>query len=162
MESRTASHRRKRPQPSSRPRNSKFRGLLNVCTYDIRVPKSATAMGIFVRGVKSGAAPKGYEVQVDHYDVKIPPAASTAWPPATCLSMKAAVETEASSYHDGKWMSQRVKIGQPHHGGSMEASLDWKDEKETPASYRPCHHATIGAVHQHQDQGVGLTGGIQS
>lgn len=129
-----------------------FEASWNVCTYDIRVPKFRYGnSGIFVRGVKSGAAfPKGYEVQVDPYDVKNPTGGIYGMATGNLLvDENGNWKPEAFfDIHDGKWMSQRVKIVDNHImvwiNGKL--TLDWKDEKNSfpEAGYiaLQCHHAT--------------------
>jgi len=107
----------------------------DVCAYDAGFPKPRMGnSGVFVRCVKSGGSfPKGYEIQVDPYDVKNPTGGVYGCAPGTLLVDENGNWKKDAFFevHEGKWISQRVRI----EGNRIQIwvngvqTLDWVDEK---------------------------------
>lgn len=107
----------------------------DVCAYDVAVPKQRFGnSGVFLRGIKEarpGAFPKGYEVQVDPYDVKNPTGGVYGKAPGNLLvDENGKWKPEAFfAVHEGKWMHQRARI----EGNRIqvwingEQTMDWTD-----------------------------------
>lgn len=134
-----------------------FEASWDVCVYDVRVPKVRFGnSGVFVRTVKSGGSfPKGYEIQVDHYDPNNPTGGiynagfngdvrgtllvdkDGKWIPEAFLEM-----------HEGKWFHHKVIV----KGDNIkifvngEKTLDWTDPESKFPDAGPLalqnHHAT--------------------
>lgn len=129
-----------------------FEACWDVCTYDVRVPKFRYGnSGIFVRCVKTGSSfPKGYEVQVDPYDVKNPTGGIYGMAPGNLLvDENGHWKPEAfMEVHEGKWINQRVRIVGNHImlWVNGQLTLDWTDEKnsfpEAGFIALQCHHST--------------------
>ena len=109
----------------------------DVCAYDVATPKIRYGnSGVFVRGIKSGQAfPRGYEVQVDPYDVKNPTGGVYGHNPGTLLvdengNWKPAAFKEV---HEGKWIHQRVRVENDHIEVWVngEKTMDWVDPQKS-------------------------------
>ncbi len=109
----------------------------DVCAYDVNPLKQRFGnSGVFVRGVKSGGAfPKGYEVQVDPYDINNPTGGIYGKAPGNLLvdedgnwKKKAFFEV-----HEGKWIHQKVMIIDNHVivWVNGEITLDWIDPENS-------------------------------
>jgi hypothetical protein len=104
-----------------------------VCAYDIAVPKQRFGnSGVFLRTVKTdGNYPRGYEVQVDPYDIKNPTGGIYGMAPGSLLvDGSGSWKPEAFlQVHEGKWIHQRARI----KGNRIEIwingekTLDWTD-----------------------------------
>ena len=118
--------------------NEKYTDLIAswwVCAYDVAVPKKRYGnSGVFVRGIKGkdGSFPKGFEVQVDPYDINNPTGGIYGQNPGTLLVKDGEWVPEAFwAVHEGKWIHQKVEIKGAHvkiwiNG---ELTMDWVDEK---------------------------------
>lgn len=104
-----------------------------LCTYDIAVPKQRLGnSGVFLRTVKTEEAyPKGYEIQVDPYDIKNPTGGVYGMAPGTLL-VDGFGRWKPDAFlqvHEGKWIHQRARI----RGSRIEIwvngeqTLDWTD-----------------------------------
>jgi len=107
----------------------------DVCAYDVAVPKKRFGnSGVFVRGVKTDSAfPKGYEVQVDPYDIDNPTGGIYGRAPGNLLVENGQWKPEAFfEVHEGKWINQKVSCEDNHFkvwiNGKL--SLDWEDEQK--------------------------------
>lgn len=123
----------------------------DVCAYDVAIPKKRYGnSGVFVRTVKSGGSfPKGYEVQVDPYDVNNPTGGIYGRSPGTLLVEDGKWKPEAFfEVHEGKWIHQQVMCIDNHFivwiNGKI--SLDWIDEENSFPDAGPLalqnHHPT--------------------
>lgn len=114
----------------------------DVCAYDVGVPSEGLARprmgnsGVFVRGVKTGGGfPKGYEIQVDPYDVKNPTGGIYGLAPGNLLVDENGNWKKEAFFdvHEGKWIHQRVRI----EGNRIQIwvngqqTLDWTDENNS-------------------------------
>lgn len=109
----------------------------NICAYDAAVPKMRFGnSGVFVRCQKTGGAfPRGYEVQVDPYDVRNPTGGVYGHATGNLLvDQDGNWKPEAFfQVHEGKWMHQRVRIVEDRIQVWVngEMTLDWKDPEKT-------------------------------
>lgn len=123
-----------------------------VCSYDVAVPKQRFGnSGVFVRTVKTGGSfPKGYEVQVDPYDINNPTGGIYGRAKGTLLvDENGAWKPEAfMDVHEGKWIHQRVMCIDNHFivWINGEITLDWTDPDNAFPEAGPIalqnHHAT--------------------
>ncbi len=108
----------------------------DVCAYDAGFPRPRMGnSGVFVRGVKSGSSfPKGYEIQVDAYDPKNPTGGIYGLAPGNLLVDENGnwIKEAFFEVHEGKWISQRVRIEGNHIQiwVNGKQTLDWIDEKD--------------------------------
>lgn len=118
--------------------NEKYKNLMAswwVCAYDVAVPKRRYGnSGVFLRGIKGrdGSFPKGYEVQVDPYDIKNPTGGIYGQSPGTLLVENGAWKPAAFlAVQEGKWAHQKAYIKDNHIKVWIngELTLDWTDEK---------------------------------
>lgn len=107
----------------------------HLCTYDVAVPKARFGnSGVFLRTFKTGEAyPKGYEVQVDPYDIKNPTGGIYGMAPGTLLVDRSGHWKPAAflDVHEGKWIHQRARIEGNHIQVWVNGSqtLDWTDTR---------------------------------
>lgn len=106
----------------------------DLCAYDVAVPKQRFGnSGVFLRTVKTGEAyPKGYEIQVDPYDIRNPTGGVYGMAPGNLLVEDGKWKPEAFlEVHEGKWINQRARI----RGNRIEVwvngrqTLDWTDDR---------------------------------
>ncbi len=105
------------------------------CAYDIAVPKQRFGnSGVFLRGIKTGQAfPEGYEIQVDHYDVRNPTGGIYGMAQGALLVDESGNWKPEAFFdvHEGKWIHQKSLI----MGNRIEVwvngkkTLNWKDPK---------------------------------
>lgn len=105
----------------------------DVCAYDVAIPKQRFGnSGVFLRGIKTGGSfPKGYEVQVDPYDIKNPTGGVYGKAPGNLLVDEQGNWKKDAFFevHEGKWMNQRARI----EGNRIQVwvngkqTLDWTD-----------------------------------
>ncbi|MBN2326810.1 MAG: DUF1080 domain-containing protein [Candidatus Omnitrophica bacterium] len=111
----------------------------DVCAYDVGVPEDGLARprmgnsGVFVRCVKTGGSfPKGYEIQVDPYDVKNPTGGIYGCAPGSLLVDEDGNWKKEAFFevHEGKWIHQRVRVEGSHFQiwVNGKKTLDWVDE----------------------------------
>lgn len=106
-----------------------------VCAYDVAVPKQRFGnSGVFVRGIKGKdrSFPKGFEVQVDPYDVNNPTGGVYDQDPGWLLVKDGKWVPEAFiEVHEGKWIHQKVEIRGNHLKVWVngQQTMDWVDEK---------------------------------
>ncbi len=123
----------------------------DVCAYDVAIPKKRFGnSGVFVRTVKTGGSfPKGYEVQVDPYDINNPTGGIYGRAPGNLLVDNGQWKPEALfEVHEGKWIHQKVMCIDNHFiiwiNGKI--TLDWTDPENAFPDAGPIalqnHHAT--------------------
>lgn len=105
----------------------------DLCAYDVAIPKKRFGnSGVFLRAVKTGENyPKGYEIQVDPYDLKNPTGGVYGMAPGNLLVDGFGKWKQGAFFdiHEGKWIHQRARI----EGSRIqvwvngEKTLDWTD-----------------------------------
>lgn len=106
----------------------------DVCAYDVRIPKGRLGnSGVFVRGMQTdGVWPRGYEIQVDPYDINNPTGGIYGKARGTLL-----VDEDGNwkpeaffDVHEGKWQHFKVLCIDNHImiWVNGELTLDWIDE----------------------------------
>lgn len=114
-----------------------FEASWDVCAYDVNIPKLRFGnSGVFVRCIKTGGSfPKGYEIQVDHYDNNNPTGGVYGIAAAKgnlLVDENGNWKPEAFfEIHDGKWFNQRVRIvdNRIQIWINGKQTLDWTDEE---------------------------------